>query len=222
MLGSANPLPGLQAIFVLIGVPFLLSDPYGRIQWMWLASLGFAIAIVAVSYTVASKKLPLMGGIAAGLWSTGAMICLVVIHQLRPSQGLWDFKNLILIATLPLWLGDSAAYLIGKSFGRYPLAPTISPKKTIEGSVVNLVTCVASALAIGYWIKVPIAASILCGISAGIFGQAGDLFESWVKRGANLKNSSELLPGHGGVMDRLDSLLFNAPIVAIILSYMAG
>lgn len=222
MLGPANAAPPLQGLLVFVGVPYLLSSAAGRQEWMWMATVGFLSAIITITVFVRTKRLPLLGALAAGLWSTGAMICLLVIHEMRSVVGMWDFRNPILMATLPLWLGDSAAFLVGKSFGRIPLAPAISPSKTLEGSLTNLIVCVAFSIALGMWVKISVLASILCGLSAGFIGQAGDLFESWVKRGANLKDSSELLPGHGGVMDRLDSLLFNAPAVAIILTYMAS
>lgn len=118
--------------------------------------------------------------------------------------------NLLLLALLPLWVGDSLAYFVGKAIGRHKLAPSISPNKTWEGAIANLVGCLAAAYAIGIWLKLPVAASIAVGLTTGILGQIGDLLQSRIKRLANVKDSGSILPGHGGVLDRLDSFLFSA------------
>ena len=125
----------------------------------------------------------------------------------------------MLLAIVPLWAGDTAAMFAGKAFGKHPLAPKISPKKTLEGGVANLVACMLTAWVLGAWLQIPVVPSLLCGIAAGVFGQLGDLFESWVKRRADLKDSGTLLPGHGGIMDRIDSILFTAPVVSMILLF---
>jgi phosphatidate cytidylyltransferase len=118
--------------------------------------------------------------------------------------------NLLLIALLPLWVGDSLAYFVGKAIGKHKLAPSISPNKTWEGAIANLVGCLAAAYAIGSWLQLPVAASIAVGLTTGMIGQVGDLLQSRIKRLANVKDSGSILPGHGGVLDRLDSFLFSA------------
>jgi phosphatidate cytidylyltransferase len=101
--------------------------------------------------------------------------------------------------------------LAGRAFGRRPLAPSISPKKTVEGAVANLICAVLSALVVGWWVETGWPVSVIAGMSAGVLGQAGDLFQSWLKRSAERKDSGGLLPGHGGSLDRIDALLFAAP-----------
>lgn len=123
----------------------------------------------------------------------------------------------VLMALVPLWVGDSAAYFIGKAFGKHKFAPSISPNKTWEGAIANLLGCLLGAWLIGEWLKVPLGVSLACGAVSGILGQAGDLFESFLKRRAGVKDSGNLLPGHGGMLDRLDSLIATAPFVTLIL-----
>ncbi len=161
-------------------------------------------------------------GLAAAGWVVGPIACLLILHQLGapPTEDWsWRFDTPILLAILPLWGGDTAAYFVGRAFGKTPLAPKISPKKTVEGAVANLLACIAVAAPLGGAIGFPWLPSLLCGLAAGVLGQAGDLFESWVKRRADLKDSGTLLPGHGGILDRVDSLLFTAPAVALILLF---
>jgi len=132
--------------------------------------------------------------------------------------GAWKAPLLVL---LPLWAGDTAAIFAGRAFGRRPLAPEISPKKTVEGSLANLAACVGIALAVGTACGLGWMSSVGIGLATGILGQAGDLFESALKRQAGAKDSGGLLPGHGGVLDRIDSLLFAAPVVIWILAASA-
>lgn len=97
------------------------------------------------------------------------------------------------------------------------MAPTISPKKTWEGAIGNFLACMAAALILGAIFKYPLLPMALLGANGGILGQAGDLFESWLKRNADMKDSGTILPGHGGVLDRIDSLLATAPLSLLIM-----
>ena len=119
---------------------------------------------------------------------------------------------LVLIGTVAV--SDTAQYYAGRSFGRRPLAPRASPKKTIEGAVGGLVVAPARAHRGGhYWLPGldPLRLGLL-GVLLVAAGIIGDLFESMLKRAADMKDSSHLIPGHGGVLDRIDALLFAAPI----------
>ena len=113
------------------------------------------------------------------------------------------------------WAGDIGAYYIGKRFGRHKLAPQVSPNKSWEGSIASVITSMLIAGAyLRYFIpSVPI--SHVAGLTAlaNIAGQLGDLAESAMKRGADLKDSGSILPGHGGFLDRVDSTLFALPVV---------
>lgn len=154
----------------------------------------------------------------APLWIAAPIASAVMLHRGDMSQLLFDWRTPILLVTLPVWAGDSAAMLIGKYFGKHPLAPSISPKKTVEGTIANVVGAVLGAIWVGSWLSVPPLVSGICGVCAGTFGQIGDLFESWLKRVAGTKDSGTLLPGHGGMLDRIDSMLFAAIPIALAIT----
>jgi len=121
------------------------------------------------------------------------------------------------------WVGDTGAYYIGRQWGRHKLASQVSPGKTWEGSAGSLLAAVVfGALFLPYFIpSVPVTLAVAVSISANIAGQFGDLAESAIKRGAGVKDSGALLPGHGGLLDRVDSSLFSLPVVYGFL-YFAG
>ena len=149
-----------------------------------------------------------------------------VVH-LRATRGpgLGDVEAfwLVLSVFLMIWATDILAYYTGRSIGKHPLAPTISPKKTWEGAIGGAVGALLAAVALkvtvlGFlaWPHVVVMA-LVC----GIVSQLGDLTESKMKRSADIKDSGKLLPGHGGVLDRFDALLFAAPLVYLYLLYVA-
>jgi phosphatidate cytidylyltransferase len=126
--------------------------------------------------------------------------------------------QLLLFVLLLIWTGDSLAYVVGRRFGRHAMAPRTSPKKTWEGAAANLAGSVLVALIFALWLAGPwlylsgpqlFALAVL----ANLAGQIGDLAKSIYKRSAGAKDSGTLLPGHGGVLDRIDSLIFAAPVV---------
>jgi phosphatidate cytidylyltransferase len=112
-------------------------------------------------------------------------------------------------------LTDTGAYYTGRTLGRHKLAPRVSPGKTIEGAIGGFVTAVVAGFLckLTFFPEIPIAHAMALGAALGVIGQFGDLAESLLKRGANVKDSGTLLPGHGGMLDRVDSLLFCAPVL---------
>jgi phosphatidate cytidylyltransferase len=114
---------------------------------------------------------------------------------------------------------DTAQYYSGRAFGRRPLAATISPKKTIEGAVGGFLVGPAVFAVLGaWWLRdVAVGARVVMGLAIVALGIAGDLFESMLKRSAGVKDSSALIPGHGGILDRIDALLFAAPVYYVVL-----
>ena len=130
--------------------------------------------------------------------------------------------RLVYFTLLITWAGDSGAYFVGRRFGRRPLFAAVSPKKTIEGSVGGVAASILAGLAGGVWIvpMLGIRDSVLLGLVAGVVGPIGDLVESLLKRDFGVKDAGELIPGHGGVLDRFDSLFFVAPVVYYYLKYL--
>jgi len=124
-------------------------------------------------------------------------------------RGLENGMTLTILAIGATWTNDTLAYFVGRFFGRHRMAPRISPKKTIEGAAGGLVGAVLFALAVKVYSPwLPLREAAIIGLVIGITGQWGDLFESMVKRDLKRKDSGRLLPGHGGILDRFDSLLF--------------
>ncbi len=126
---------------------------------------------------------------------------------------------LLLLATIVV--SDSAQFYTGRAFGRRPLAPAISPKKTVEGAIGGVIfgTAVMTALGMRLFADTPIAFLALVSATVVALGIVGDLFESLLKRSAGVKDSSALIPGHGGVLDRIDSWLFAAPVYYVFVLY---
>ena len=127
--------------------------------------------------------------------------------------------NYVILLFILIWSCDTAAYFGGKYLGRHQLSK-ISPKKTIEGSVTGFLFTVIISLIVHFIFpeKISTTDSVIIGIITGVFAQAGDLFESLIKRYCGVKDSSNIIPGHGGVLDRFDSLLFVTPVVYIYIN----
>ena len=122
-------------------------------------------------------------------------------------------RQLLLFTLVVVWVGDSAAYFAGIGFGRIKMSPQLSPNKTWEGAAANLFGALLVAAAFGYWMNVEPAHILAMAALASIAGQIGDVFESAFKRSAGVKDSGTLLPGHGGILDRIDALVLAAPAV---------
>ncbi|MBK7685223.1 MAG: phosphatidate cytidylyltransferase [Rhodocyclaceae bacterium] len=194
---------------VLIGVPESVTSIFGisALFWLLVAPLWFR------------KKWRLAGNDAFG-YGIGLLVivptwlAMVVLFRASP----W-----LLLAVMAIcWVADISAYFVGRRFGRRKLAPTISPGKTWEGVVGGVIgvliygELVLSFSPLGdYWTIGPIA-TVLVLLMLTAVSVAGDLFESLLKRQADIKDSSQLLPGHGGVLDRIDSLTATLPLAALI------
>jgi phosphatidate cytidylyltransferase len=130
----------------------------------------------------------------------------------------------IFLLALTVFAGDTGAYYAGTWLGRHRLCPFVSPKKTVEGALGGLAAAVCAGSAIKFFFlpSIPWGAAILMFVLTGVFGQAGDLFESVLKRAAHIKDSGKILPGHGGILDRIDGILFAAPVVCFFQRFLAG
>ncbi len=131
--------------------------------------------------------------------------------------------GLFMIAILAsIWICDSAAYFVGKSMGKHKMSKFVSPNKSWEGAVAGFIFALGTAAAAKY-LALPhlsLGLMLVTGAIIGIFGQAGDFVESLFKRDAGTKDSSNIIPGHGGVFDRFDSLLFSAPFIYLMLKHL--
>jgi phosphatidate cytidylyltransferase len=127
----------------------------------------------------------------------------------------------VLVILAVCWAGDSAAYFVGVSMGKNRLMPEVSPKKSWEGFFGGLAGSVIGAVGVGYFSGIPVVTLIVLGFAGGIAGVYGDLFESALKRDAGIKDSSSILLGHGGILDRFDSAVVAAPVALVVL-YLFG
>lgn len=121
--------------------------------------------------------------------------------------------ELVLFVVGVTWIGETMAYVVGSTLGRHKLAPVISPRKTVEGAIAQVAASVLAAAGLGAWLLSGCGVLSMLGGGAllGIVGQVGDLTESVIKRSVGTKDTGGIIPGHGGVLDRIDSLLFNLP-----------
>jgi phosphatidate cytidylyltransferase len=130
-------------------------------------------------------------------------------------------RQLVLFTLVLVWAGDMLAYFVGKSLGRVPMAPALSPKKTWEGSMGNVLASMIVAVLFAKWMQTDVITLLVIAGIANIAGQAGDLIESAYKRGAAVKDSGGLLPGHGGMLDRIDSLILATPVVWVLYQWLS-
>jgi len=190
-------------------------------------------ALVTMSFLFPSLISPVLFVAVAGLcaWAVGQSmrkgpdwgpIAITLFGLVYVS---WFFGHAIELRALPngvewifllawiTWVGESAAYFVGSTMGRIRLSPRISPAKTVEGAVAQLTASVLAGIVAHYWFfpGLPPAHAVMAGLLLGVIGQVGDLVESILKRSARAKDTGGLIPGHGGLLDRLDSLLFNTP-----------
>ncbi len=184
------PLLTSAVLFSLIGIVFLPRKQKAFAGWAWTL---------------------------AGILYIGWMLShYISLRELSDGRG-WVF-----LALFSTFAGDTFAFLIGRAAGRHLLAPTISPKKTWEGAIAGFVATIATALIISVFFKLPLSYAhiIFLGSLIGISGQLGDLAESLLKRNAGAKDSGNLIPGHGGILDRIDSVIFTGVIVYYYVKWL--
>jgi phosphatidate cytidylyltransferase len=170
--------------------------------------LGFAVILFASRRPLAAA-LGDVGISAAGL----VFIALPLSTVVRLDGVAVIGPRLLLFALVLIWAGDTLAYFVGRYLGRLHMAPHLSPAKTWEGAAANLVGSLVVGAAFAGWLRLdPLHTIIMAGL-ANVAGQVGDLLESAYKRCAGAKDSGTLLPGHGGVLDRIDALILAAPVV---------
>ena len=173
----------------------------------WVLSMLVLAAVGLMTVTIFSEPLATaLGSVGMGLGAIAYCSITLGFLVMLP-------RDLILMLFGIIWVGDTAAYYVGRALGRHLLAPKVSPNKTVEGAVAGLIGSMVAGIIGGVWFLGEPWLSV-AGISllTAMAGQMGDLAESVLKRSAGVKDSSSILPGHGGILDRLDSLFFAAPV----------
>jgi phosphatidate cytidylyltransferase len=194
------------------------------LQEKWFPAAGLTMCLLVAAFLAAMwRKDPIRDRVLGmmanllGIFYLG--LCLYPAFALRYTFGNRAGLEWTLTLLAVIWTGDTAAFAAGKGFGRTRLAPQLSPNKTNEGAVAGLLIGVLVALLLRRFLfpDLPLVHLVVASLLMGIFGQLGDLAESMLKRAAGVKESSNLIPGHGGVLDRIDSLLFAFPILYLYL-----
>jgi phosphatidate cytidylyltransferase len=192
---------------MLLNIACLMDDPH------WFIAVNTLSVVACLIYalgpgTEQSLSLPAIAGTLLGLFYI-AWLLNYLLYLRRLPQG----RGLVMLLFFIIWAGDSGAYYVGRRWGRHKLAPRISPAKTIEGAAGGLLLSLGTILSARIWLpELSIIEAILLGLGIGIVAQVSDLGESQIKRWAEVKDTGSLIPGHGGLLDRLDSLLFAAPV----------
>ena len=216
--GAAFPLA--PAVLLTISVPLIAGNYIQHFNWsIWLTLLVLVTAFSGLASKEPKRSAAGVGAmIACVLWIGLGFGALVELRQFGDGGGFgW-----LLLLFANLWLGDTAAYVFGVWLGQAKLAPQISPKKTIAGSIAQVVASAAVGVVfvLGGWLSASPTLLLAASLMIGVVGQAGDLFESVLKRAAGEKDSSMLIPGHGGVLDRFDSALLAAPsLLALVQAW---
>lgn len=154
----------------------------------------------------------------------GVLYVGVTLSTIVSTRSLPTGEFLVLFLAVVTWASDTGAYYAGTLWGKHPLLPSVSPKKTVEGVLGGLILAVAAALLAQWWFASQLSPSdaVILGVLLTGMGLIGDLFESMIKRRTGVKDSGGILPGHGGMLDRLDSLLFTAPTFYYYVAYVCS
>ena len=186
----------------------------------------FSLFLLGVAVLTLWTKRPLVEALpAAGISSSALLlVALPLSFAVRLHGSEREGPRLLLFALVITWAGDTVAYFVGRAFGKHPFAPHLSPKKTWEGAIASFAGSLLVGYACSWWLSAPVPHLLAMAGVGNVAGQAGDLLESAYKRSAGVKDSGALLPGHGGILDRIDALILAIPAVWYywILVYSPG
>jgi phosphatidate cytidylyltransferase len=204
--------PATPTLLATLVITAMVPFPYAPLE----AAIPLGFIVIAVWAMATVKPGESFSGASRGV-AAGALAVVYIGIGLGSLVGIHAYggRGAVLLLMATIVISDTAQYYAGRTFGRRPLAPTLSPKKTLEGALGGFIVAPAFLVFAAYYL-VPAATDrwLLAALGVGlvITGIAGDLFESMLKRAAGVKDSSALIPGHGGVLDRIDALLFASPI----------
>lgn len=215
LLGMTHPSDRISRLFgaaLTVGLSLLVyvgsRDPRVLLTAFVVVAIVGALSPLFRLGEIETAALRTLSGVASPVYVGTLLSCVALLRR--------DVSSAAVFFTLTLaWMGDTGGYTFGRLFGRTKLYERVSPKKTREGLLGSVVFAVGSAVlaSLSYLPEVPVAHAVLLGLAAGLFGQAGDLVESLIKRSTGVKDSGAILPGHGGLLDRIDALLVVAPLV---------
>lgn len=208
----------LRWIGVAVSLALSLGLYVGTHDARWLLTLWFGATIVSVLVPIFRPgHIPTAGGrMMAGIAIPWYLALLTPLALLRRDQDLLG-PGYVLMTLMFAWMSDTWAYFVGRRWGKTPLYPALSPKKTREGFVASLGGALFGSCLAHFWYlpQIPLVHALVLGLIAGALGQAGDLAESLLKRSMAIKDSGSIIPGHGGLMDRIDALVIASSVVYI-------
>ena len=224
VLGVAGSIV-LQLLFLW----YTIVDPMHNttvLVYLTVAAIGFVLLILTAEL-FRDQENALLNTSLTVFGVTYITVCMSMLMMIRSKvEGITGFDGASLTIALfaGVWMCDSAAYFTGLAIGKHKLFPRVSPKKTWEGAIGGGIGAVLTVVGLFMWLmpQVPVTHAIAIGCIIAVFGPIGDLAESWLKRDAVVKDSSHIIPGHGGILDRFDSMLFVAPLVIIYLVLTFG
>lgn len=215
-LWSSTEMEPFEPLGLAVAVALPLATYFGN-TYGYIATVLCFLVLLGFWYIGSPRKQlrDIFATFFAVSYTAGMLSALILI---RMSDLTLNGALLVALVMLSVWLNDTCAYLVGCTIGRHKLAPSISPNKSIEGFLAGLCASILVWLCAAWFqiLKVPFSYALLGGLLIGLVAVLGDLFESRLKRDVNAKDSSQLLPGHGGMLDRLDSILF-AGVVSLML-----
>ena len=191
-----------------------------RVMWAMVRTFpraedGIFVFVLGVAAITLFARRPMVEALpAAGISCSGLiLVAFPLSFAVRLHGAGTQGPVLLLFAMVIIWVGDTAAYFVGRSIGKYKLAPHLSPKKTWEGTVASFLGSLIVAFVFARYMTVPLKHLLGMAAAGNVAGQVGDLLESAYKRSAGIKDSGSILPGHGGVLDRIDALILAIPVV---------
>ena len=179
-------------------------------------TFAISIFVFGIALLTLFTRRPLVEALpAAGVSSSAFLLVAVPLSFAVPLHSYpWhNGRRVLLFALAITWAADTVAYFAGRAFGKHRLAPHISPKKTWEGSIAGMFGSLAVGYAFHFWLTIPVGHLLAMAFVGNVAGQMGDLLESACKRSAGVKDSGGLLPGHGGIVDRIDALILCIPVI---------
>jgi len=211
----SNLLPGgrlIQWVFILLSISLIYVGIFAPTLFLMELGLSFILIALIILSRVGRKFQVEEGFQQLSFFGFGLLYCAVLpIFVFQILFAGEDVRWFVLYLAL-VFVGDTSAYLVGMWLGKHKLLEIVSPKKSIEGAIGGLTMTVLTALAGLKFVDVPTYQIVLCAVAVSCVSQAGDLIESLLKRAAHVKDSGKIMPGHGGMMDRLDGIYFASPV----------
>ncbi len=208
------------SVGLLVGLWFIGRQPTFLLAVMLLLPILAMLLTLWRLGSINSAALRVMAMAFGPLYLGGGMACLALLKKDAGADG----PGFVLLSLMLAWMSDTGGYFAGRFLGKHKLYEAVSPKKTVEGAIGGLLGAVAGAVAgsLLYLQSLPVLHAVALGVVGGALGQLGDLGESLLKRSVGVKDSGGLVPGHGGILDRVDALLVTATLSYLYVMFVRG